>query len=160
MSGIVGNACKHRHEAGVTLVEQLIAVVIIAMMFAMLLPGMSHLYQHGELDMTARMIVSDIRSQQTSAWAHQDGHEVWFSKFRPQDTLWENGVFLSQTTYPQRISYLNGYLDQTVSDLRFDLHGIATGYGNMHVINQNGEQSDIAVYLATGITVYDGVHKR
>lgn len=160
MKGTLRELYKQRQEAGFTLVEQLIAVVILAMMMAMVLPAMSRLYQHGELDASARTIVTDIRSQQMAAWSHQDGHEVWFSKFKPQDTLWENGAFVSQTNFSPRISYLNGYLDQTASDLRFDLHGVTTGYGNMHLVNQNSEQSDVAVYLATGITVYDGVHRR
>lgn len=155
-----GRTFDPRDEAGVTLLEQLLVLLIIGVMMAMVVPSVTRLYEHKELDVAARTVVSDVRDGQTTALAHQDIYELWFSKFKPSYTLWENGAYLGQTVLPQRVGYLNGYLDQTVSDLRFDQNGVTTGNGNVRLVNQDGEESDIAIYITTGIVIYDGVHKR
>lgn len=157
-----GNARKliHAQEAGFTLLEQLVVLSVASVMLAIVVPSMSRLYQHYELDTAANSTVLDLRQAQMSAWAHQDTQEVWFSRFKPQYTLWQNGAEWGQVVMPQRISYLNGYLDQVVSDLRFDQTGGIAGNGTVRLINQVKEEADIMVYLGNGIVDYDGVYSR
>lgn len=146
-------------ELGYTLLELLLALFILSMLFALTLPSLKRLFQHHELDVSARMIATEIRSDQMSAWSHGDVQEIWFNRFKPQYQLWRNGQFTGQVKLPDTIQYLNGYLEPSSAVFRFDTTGVLTGGGQVRLLNKLREGADLNVYLITGTVVYEGVHR-
>jgi prepilin-type N-terminal cleavage/methylation domain-containing protein len=146
-------------QGGYTLLELLTVLLVMGMMFALTLPGVTRLFQREQLDMAARTITAEIRSGQVSAVAHQDVHEIWFNKFQPSYTIWEGGQNGRQVRLPDGLRYRNGYLEQTVSQLRFDGAGVTSGSGSIRLVNQTGE-ADVIVGVSTGNIIYEGVQGR
>jgi prepilin-type N-terminal cleavage/methylation domain-containing protein len=147
-------------QAGYTLLELMIVLAVLSVMFLLLIPSINGLYQRFELDVASRVIVSDLRAAQVSAWAHQDVHELWLNKFDPpQYRLWEDGRATGQVRLLDRVRYRNGYLENGVSLLRFYPNGTTVGSGNIRLINRQKDQADLIVYPSTGHVVYDGVHR-
>ena len=146
-------------ERGYTLLELLAVLLVIGMMFALTLPGITWLFQREQLDMAARTITADIRGAQVAAVAHQDVHEIWFQKFKPVYTLWEDGRSRGLVRLPDGLRYRNGYLEQTVTQLRFDSTGNTSGSGSIRLVNPSGE-SDVIVGVSTGNIIYEGVQGR
>jgi prepilin-type N-terminal cleavage/methylation domain-containing protein len=146
-------------QKGYTLVEVLMVLVILTGMIGMAGPSVLRVYQRQELDTAARELAVEVRSQQVSAWAHQDVHEMWLSRFVPQYRLYEQGRFLGERRLPERVEYRNGYLEAGVSVLRFDQSGMKAGGGVIRLVNGQREGADVRVLVGSGHVVYDGVYR-
>ena len=143
-------------EGGYTLPEMLIVLLIIGTMFALALPSMVRLHNRTELDSAARVLAADLRGAEMSAYAHQDVHEVWFSSLTPQYSLLENGQFRSLYRFPNGVKYAGGYLEQSVSLLRF-APGSASGSGTVRLTGLGRGQATVRVFPSTGHVVYEGI---
>lgn len=146
-------------QAGYTLVELLLVLAVIGVVFLLVLPGINGLYQRYELDVASRLIVSDLRGAQMSAWAHGDLHEIWFNKFAPTYRVWEDGKTTGQIRLPERVGYRNGYLENGVSLMRYYPNGMAAGSGSIRLTNRLKERADLIVYPSSGTVVYEGVRR-
>lgn len=147
-----------RAEAGNTFLELLITLSILSLFFAVSLPSLARLFQHHELDASARRLVTDVRGAQMSAWSYGDVQEISLYRFKPQYQLWNNGQYVGQVTLPDTLQYQNGYLEPTVATMRFDPGGKLTGGGTIRLLNKLREGADINIYLNSGVVVYEGVH--
>jgi prepilin-type N-terminal cleavage/methylation domain-containing protein len=145
-------------EGGYTLPEMLVVLLIIGTMFALALPSMVRLHNRTELDSAARGLAADLRGAEMSAYAHQDVHEVWFSSLTPQYTLLENGQFRSLYRFPKGVKYSGGYLEQSVSLLRF-APGSASGSGTVRLTGSGREQATVRVFVTTGHVIYEGIQR-
>lgn len=147
-------------EAGFSLLEMVLVIALLSILFLLIAPPISRLYQHAELDSAARGVEVEIRGQQMAAFSHQDAHELWFSKFTPKYTIGEQGVYQQTVKLPARVAYKNGYLEPAVSDLRFDPTGSVLGSGSLHFVSTAKEAADVSVTVGTGFVQYDGVYRR
>ncbi|MBL0387033.1 prepilin-type N-terminal cleavage/methylation domain-containing protein [Tumebacillus sp. ITR2] len=146
-------------QQGFTILELLTTLAILSIFFAMTLPSLKRLFQHHELDSSARQFVSEVRSNQMASWSHGDVQEIWLYRFKPQYQLSINGQGAGIVKLPDNINYLNGYLEPSVSTLRFDPTGTLTGGGGqVRLVNKQREGADINVMLMSGTVVYEGVH--
>ncbi|PWK06285.1 prepilin-type N-terminal cleavage/methylation domain-containing protein [Tumebacillus permanentifrigoris] len=145
-------------EHGYTLLELLVTLFLLSSLFAMTFPSLKRLFQHYELDVSARQLATQMRNDQMSAWSRADVQEIWLNRFKPQYQLWRNGQFTGQVKLPDTIQYLNGYLEPSAAVFRFDATGVLTGGGQVRLLNKLREAADLNVYLTTGTVVYEGVH--
>lgn len=148
-----------RGEQGYTLLELLLVLAVVGVIFTLVTPGLNRLYQRYELDITARTLAAHIRSEQAVARSHQDTHEIWLNPFQPRISVWEGERLLQQQGFPERVQYRNGYLEQTVSRLRFNPSGTTTGSGRIRLTNGQGQQAELIVQPVTGAVLYGGIRK-
>ena len=145
-------------EEGYTLPEMLVVLLILGTMFGLVLPSIVRLYNRTELDSAARVLAADLRGAQMSAHSHQDVHEVWFSSLTPQYTLLENGQFRGMNRFPKGVGYANGYLEQSVSLLRFSTSS-SSGSGTVRLLGRGREQAAVRVFVTTGHVTVEGVSR-
>lgn len=143
-------------EQGYTLLELLLALAVIGVIFTLVTPGLNRLYQRYELDIAARTLAVHIRSEQAAARAHQDTHLIWMNSFQPRFSVWEGGNLVRQQGFPERVQYRNGYLEQTVTLLRFSTEA-TTGSGRIRLVNKQGQQVEVIVQPVTGAVMYGGI---
>jgi prepilin-type N-terminal cleavage/methylation domain-containing protein len=147
-----------RSETGYTLLELLITLSLLSLLFTLTLPSLKRLFQHHELDASARQLAAELRSDQMSAWSQGTVQEVWLYRFKPQYQVWKQGQFAGQVKLPESLQYQNGYLEPSAAVFRYDQTGTLTGGGQVRLVNKLREGADLQVYLTTGTVVYEGVH--
>jgi len=144
-------------EGGYTLLELLLVLMLLGFLFALLLPGVTRLYGHYEIDAVARLVVADIRSEQTAAVSRQQVREIVFDRFTPGYVRKQGGVNRQRVVLSSTLQYRNGYLEQSASRLRFDPNGLTIGGGGVRQTNRAKEAADITVQVNFGNVVYEGV---
>ncbi|MCX7571428.1 hypothetical protein OS242_15870 [Tumebacillus sp. DT12] len=147
-------------EGGYTLLELLLVLMLLGFLFALLLPGVTRLYGHYEIDAAARRVAADIRSEQTAAVSRQQVREIVFDRFTPGYMRKQGGVNRQRVMLSPTLQYRNGYLEQTASRLRFDPNGVTTGGGGVRLTNRAKEAADVMVQVTYGNVVYEGVKPR
>jgi type II secretory pathway pseudopilin PulG len=149
-----------KREGGYTLLELLLALTLASFLLALVLPGLTRLYGRYELDVAARIIVADIRSDQTAAAARAQVREMVFDRFTPVYIQRSDGAYRRRVVLSPSLSYRNGYLEQWVSRLRFDPSGMTTGTGSVRLVNRARESADVIVQVTYGNVLYEGVKPR
>nr|WP_161780727.1 hypothetical protein [Tumebacillus flagellatus] len=138
--------------------ELLTTLVLLSLFFAMTVPSLKRLFQHHELDASARQFVSAVRGSQMAAWSHGEVQELWLYRFKPQYQRLINGQNAGVVKMPDSLQYQSGFLEAGSSVFRFDQNGTPTGSGQVRLVNRLREGADINILMFSGTVTYEGVH--
>jgi len=146
-------------DHGYSLVELLTVLALLAISFTLAMPLYRQVVQHAELEVAARETTTQIRAAQTAAWSHGTTQELWFGRFNPSWSRWEQGQLRGVKHLPTSVRYFNGYLEHAVSVLRFEPDGRSSGSGRLNLTNSRGERATVTVTVNTGHVQYEGVRR-
>ena len=146
-------------ERGFTLIEVTVALVLLALITAMIIPLMSGSQAKADVQSAAREIAAALRTTRNLAMMH--GHSEAFLI----DTA--SGAFRAgTTTAPQRIpggvqlaliTATEERIDDRTGGIRFLADGSSTG-GGVRLVKGNSRDQVLVDWLTGRVSIGDGIH--
>ncbi len=131
--------------------ELLMALWIMGVAMAMVIPNFMRAIDHAHLQKTAGEVVCDLRLQQVKAQELQSFQEVRFAPFSNFYQLYGDGEgVLSTSTFEPTTSYFEGYLHLPQPTVRFDDNGNVSESGQIGFVDPEGDVMNLVVHLQYG----------
>lgn len=146
-------------EAGLTLTEVILVVVIIGVLATVATLGFNRAIAHWELLTAARTLVSDIRETRDEALSSGEGAQVWFYREWDYYERRRGGAVKEEVYLPDRVTFafINGFhklepspVASAVYELHFAPSGNPSVTGTVYVKNTMDEYRKVVVRPVTG----------
>ena len=138
---------NHKFLTGFTLIEVLMAISIMAILFAVFISSTNFFQPRAKLSSVARDLITDIRYAQQLAVNEQVEYGISFLVSENKYQLWRFSE-IPQQIFEKILSQevqINQVLGLTDNQVRFNAYGAVTEDGSVYLINSKSETKIIEI---------------